>query len=763
MIYHMTTNRVLSFLSIGKLSLIFFVLSAAVTRLTSNSFLLIAVSCISIILIPLLAGKALIAIFWKDYREDFSSFVSSYIISWLTGFIVIYFSAAILTTFNFLDPVLFTFFIIVLPIAYLIIIEERKNKSESSQCTSLRILIKTAFGNKFVIPLIIVAGILPLLYLSQVQPFPLAMTQSGGRIRASLEFINNGTIDLVHGYSHILSPIQSLSAILYDLHPLQILSATPYLMHIIFPFIIYLLSYKLSKDPVISLIPAFVSPWFFLGGSNTLTTLENTNMLFFMFPMVLYACLDRKSPFPSGKLSESWLIVALAIIFLSPLTYLLGKGGSVIPGQYFIFLSIFLPAILIGLYLFVNRRINRRISLLFTIIVNFMLMQVLHPYLGTLLVFFSMGFFFAAYASGSRKVKSLRILSVALIIATFTMILIGLNGPTNFIFTQGIFGISNLQGTASDLTIQQKWSTFLDFGPAIMVYIFLFLSLGISVFGKREYLSFAFSSNLMLFFTFLPEGTLWRSEIFINPLAAILLSYGCYLLWIFLKGSSAKISSSFELSTKRFLQRIRLIRTPSWVPKTFFAFLIIIILLPIVSSVKIDYYNNADFTVYGEGYFSYFQTYDVSCSFWILNHYRQDNILIISDPATMYYIGSLTAKDTLWTQYIDPFPTSIYPNSTWDYMSRLKDAFINFSKNNLNIIENLASKIYPNLSVYDKILIIVTPHTYYWLYENNIFPTRVRITSVNSTPVVNDLQSMAEFTLVYKQSEFVYVFQAPIT
>jgi hypothetical protein len=745
-------------LSLELFAVFYFPLSICISWLWPIPAIQIPFSAVSLFLIPLVVGKAAVTFVFKGHKGNYSTFISSFIIEWIIGFLVVYFSAAILSEFNLLNSQVFTLCILLLPLIYLNLIQFRRNSEQPT--FNLGASVRKAFGNKLVIPLIVIAGILPLLYLIPVLPYPLAMTQTGGRLLLSLQFINGGTMDLLHGYAAILSPVQSLSAIVYNIHPLQVLSTTPYFMYILFPFSIYLLSYKLTNDPVLSLVPTFIAPWAFLGGSANLTTLENANMLFLVFPWLLYAGLDSLSSFPQKltKVSKPWLLVSIAIIFLSPITYLLGRGGSVIPPVAFVFLSIFLPVILISLYLLINRGDTYRLGILTLFILPFMLLEILHPYLGTLLVFFTFCFFWANSISKSKSLKLLRLLTVVLLVTPLVLVLLDVNGLNNFIFSSGIFGMNNLQGTASDLTIQQKWYTFLDFGPNLMVYLFIFLTVAISVFGQKKYLPFTFASTVMLFVTFLPDGNLWRSQGFINPLFAIMLGYGVIVLWTYLRKlvlgplKRALIDHKSKIQNKSY-------KIPGWLPKVLFVVIILAIFLPIVETPKINYYYNTDFSLSGEGYFSYFQTYDVQTSYWILNNYKTDDVLIISDPATMYYVGSLTAMKTLWTQYIDPFPTSIYPNSTWAYMDRLKNAFLTLGENGSSIsILNVASEIYQNPEN-RTILIIINSHTHYWLYQNNIFPTRIQPLSVNSIPIVTELNGNYNLSCVYQYRDSSFVFK----
>jgi hypothetical protein len=720
---------------------------------------MIFVVFVSLLFIPLVVGKAVIAIVHKNHKNDYVTFISSNMVEWLVGILIIYLIAAVLFTFNVLNPEIFAFGIIILPTIYLILRELRVNHWNSFASVSLAESVRSTFGNKLVIPIILLAGLLPLIYLVPGMPFPLSPITAYGRIRLSLEFINGGTMELVHGYSFLLSPIQSLSAIIYGLHPLQVLGATKYLMHILFPFSLYLLSYKLTKDSAISLVPAFIGPWFFLGGSAGLTSLENTSMIFLIFPWILYAGIDRYSPFPlnSKRFSRSMFLLALAIVFLSPITYAVGKGGSVIPPTYFVFLSIFLPIILIGVYYALNFNNSHRIGVLITFIIPFMLIEISHPYIGTLVVFFLTCFFFAASASSEKTLKILRISSIALTAFALILIFFRINGPDNFMLSKFLFP-NLIRGLASDLTVQQKWATFLDFGPALMVYIFLALVFLIGLFGHKKYVSFIFASSVMLFLTFIPEGNFWRSEMFLNPIAAVLLAYALIVIWKLL--NLIKFEMNLQISHSLLNSALRKIKSNS-VSKMLFVALVLVILLPIVQIPRMNYYSNPAFSEYGEGYISYVQTYDINCSFWILNNYKTSSVLIISDPATMYYVGSLTAKDTLMTMYSDPFPPEAYGSSTWTYMDKIRrEVFLHLGENgSRNRTQEVASIIYPQFQNYDRVLFVVTPHTYYWLYENNTFPTRVKIMPINDAPIIQALFNDVDFNLLYKEGNVLYVYE----
>jgi len=759
---------------------VYFFVSAFLVRAYPSPAVKIIVTSVSIVLIPLLVGKSVIAIIHKNHRNDYFSSVSSNVVEWIVGNLIIYFAAAILFSFKSLDSQIFTLMIIMLPSAYLLLKEfKRHNASEDhSFIHSLDI----TFGNKYVIPIIFLAGLLPLYFLIPILPFPLSPTQTGGRLRLSLQFIESGYVELVRGYSSLLSPIQSVSAIVYDMHPLEVLSTTTYLAHIIFPFALYLLCYKITKDSLVSLIPAFIGPWFFLGGSMNLTALENTNLLFQIFTWLLYVGLDRRFSFPLSRrvLSKPLFLVSLAIIFLSPITYLVGKGGRIIPPVYFVFLSIFMPSILIGVYYALSTNNPRRIGSLLTYVIPFMLINIIHPYLGPLVILFLACFFSASYISERHEFPGkLRIITIALTSVVLVLVFFQISGPDNFLLSKFLIGDA-LKGTGLNVNVQQKWDILVGEGPAFAFYLFIIAVFLIGIFGHRKYLPFAFTSSIILFFSFLPEGNLWRSQSYLNPLAAIVLTYSFTVIWRLAEAHTkhlrSRISGSpifhqsrqhttlgiLSQTIERVSMKLQRLKKINYLPKLVLVALTIIVLLPVVQIPREEYFKNALATS-GEGYYSHFQTYDITASFWILDNFRTESVLVISDPATMYFVGSLTTKDTLMTQYIDPYYPWEYGSETWNYMEHLKQSvFISLGKeDSYTRVQEVAGIIYPEVESYSKILFVITPHTYYWLYENLTFPTRVKSIPIDfcARTLLRNLESDNNFGLVSQIDRLVYIYE----
>jgi len=568
--------------------------------------------------------------------------------------------------------------------------------------------------------------------------------------------MENGYVELVHGYSHWVSVILSIPATVYDFHPLQILSATNYLSHIAYPFALYLISYKITKDPKISLVPAFVGPWIFLLGNLNLTTLENTPLVFSIFTWMIYVALEYYQPSSLWfkDLSVKSYILSFAIIFLSPLTYTFGKGGRIIPPNLFIFLSLILPVILIAIYFILNRNRPNRIAILAVFVFPLALAAIAHPYVGTMVVFF-LGCFLFALSVPDKHMRKLRIISIILPVISFLIFLVA-NVTDNFALTRWLFG-DVFKGMVVDISVQQKWFRFLDEGPALAVYLFFISFCLICVLGSRKHVSLAFVSGTILFVTFLPEGLLWRAVAYLNPLAAVMLSYLLLFLFDVLRRMGSKVQMTSFL--RRFRPAMDRLKEYHLTPKSFYVLAMLLLILPNVYSVRTEYFENFARSV-GEGYNSWARTYDIDASFWIYNNFRNESVLIISDPATMFFLGCITGKDTLMIEYAEYY-TWEYTNETWILMQQLKQTvFLWLGKDgSYERIQEFTASAHKQFENYGKVFLIVSPRTYYWLYENQIFPITVKTFPVDSLRVVLYLDRDPDFKLVHKINKTVFIYE----
>ena len=744
--------------SFDKLIIVYFAISILIARIYHDPIVIIVLSSLSIILIPLIVGKSVTSIILKN-RIDDKTPISLVAAEWFIGNLFIYYSASLLSFAKILEPRVYSFSLIVLPTIYINIYNVRKNKIKLKN--SLNVFIKKSFGSKLVIPLIILAGLLPLFYLLPIQPFPLSPTQSWVRIRLSMKFINEGYVELVRGYSHWISVIISPVAIIYDFHPLEILSATNYICHIIYPFALYLITYVLTQDVIISLVPTFLGPWIFLLGNLNLTTLENTPLVFFIFVWMIYIALDyyHKKPLIVKDIDLKSFLLSSLIIILSPITYVIGKGGRVIPPNYFVLLSLLIPIIIIFIYYKLNKINRGRIELLLIFVFPLTLAAIAHPYLGSMVVVFLGCFFLSLYISNKHP-KKLIIFSVLLLI---TPILISsiVNFTSNFVLTKWLVG-NILQGTSLDINVQEKWLRFLSEGPELAVYLFFASIVLIITKGCRKYIPFVFISSLLLSVTFFPEGLFWRVVAYLNPLAAVMISYLLIFPLTILEKKVTKYSKivlnyqkkNFTISSNLLLVATKLL---------FFA-IILVLILPTAQSVRMQYFEN--FARYsGEGYNSWVYTYDVNTSFWFLNNFKNEEILIISDPATMFFIGTITSKDTLLFEYVEYYPSEYLP-ATWIHMEQLKKVFFSLGVPGTNermqdVISKFSEYDYYNYlkNNYSKIFFVVTPRTYSWLYENVTLPITVKNIAIDSSNIISRLDNDNDFNLVYEIVRSLYVYE----
>jgi hypothetical protein len=755
----MTSRRVSNFVfSFDSLAIAYLVISILVARMCPDTIVIVVATSASIILIPMLVGKSIISLIYrKQGNTPNGSKIASAAVAWFTGNLVIYYSASILSFAKLLDPYLFSFSLILLPGAYLIINSLRKSNKRLND--SLQDCIDRTFGNKIVVPFIFLAGLLPLLYILPVQPFPLSSTGNLARIGCSFDFMNKGYIELVGGYANWISVILGILSAIYNFHPLQILSATNYISHIVYPFALYLISYKITKDEKISLIPAFVGPWIILEGSLNLTELTNTPLTFHIFTWMLYIALNYydSSSLSLRGLSVRSFLLPLLIILLSPITYILGRGGRVIAPPYAVFLSLILPMILLVIYYTLNRNCEPRIKTLVIFIFPLTLVAIAHPFLGIMVIFF-LACFLLTLSISPRHLRKLRISTLTLLAIVLILIVSQVNFSSNLILSRLLFG-DLLSGGGADINIQQKWLIFLWQGPEVAVFLYFLSVILISVFGDRKFIPFAFTSSVILFVTLSPEGSFYRVAAYLNPLAAIMLSYLLLLPVNMIERKEKKEPFSNIMPTIRQKCSSIKFRGHTLKPKTLYVITVLVLILPSIQVARKKYVENF-LDNSGEGYWSYIQTYDVEFSLWIRDNFRNERILIISDPATMFYLGSLTGKETLMTEYIY-FLQHEYSNETWIRMEQLKQkVFLSSREEDPSnaIHEILSSTSTPFETNYNRVFLVITPRTYSWLYKNSTFPIVAKLSTLDST-IFSKFNNNKFFNFIYRVPKALYVYE----
>jgi len=744
------------------ITIIYFMISIIASRIWPLPAIKIISISLSIILIPILTGKTFISLLYKTNIFRFSP-VSLYIVEWLTGNLFIYFFAAIFSYVNILEPTIFSYSLVLLPLTYLV--AKRYTEKNVSEIKSYNNVVAKEFGNKIVFPFILLAGFLPLYQLAPILPFPLSPTQSWTRILLSMQFITKGYVDLVHGYSHWSSVIISPLSIIYDMHPLEVLSATNVVSHIAYPFILYLICYKITKNEIISLIPAFLGPWIFLLGNLKLTALENTPLVFHIFTCMIYLGLDYcSSPLPIDDFREKSLLLSPFIIFLSPLIYIFGKGGKIIPPRYFIFFSLISPIILIVVYILLNKS-NYGKDLLVLFIFPSTLATIAHPYLGPMIVFFLICFILGLIGSEKR----ISLFRIFFLVTPWILIILvrRINIDKNFLFTKWLFG-NLLIGSGLDINIFQKWSRFLSEGPTVSVYLFILSFMLIGLNNDKKYRPLMFASSAILLMTFFPEGLLWRAVQYLNPLSSVMISYVPLILVSMVEKIMGKstfnkeiLITTFSKQTQKYSFRFK-VRS---LMISFFTISLLMSLLPSAISMKTQYFNYGVQTR-GEGYCSWVHSYEVNSSFWFLKQYKDDRILIISDPATSFFLGTITLKDTLMFEYAEFYP-EVYPNQTWIHMKQLKDnIFSSLGEKGsagriYELLENFSRYNYYNYlrEEYNNIFLVVTPRTDLWFSHNITLPIPAKANPINFADVVVRLDIDADFTLVYAIDDLLYIYE----
>jgi hypothetical protein len=289
------------------------------------------------------------------------------------------------------------------------------------------------------------------------------------------------------------------------------------------------------------------------------------------------------------------------------------------------------------------------------------------------------------------------------------------------------------------MDVQERWSTICNYGPSKVIYLMMISVLVSLFFQHKKFTPLMALVNLVIFMILLPEGTMYYWFIALNPLSLLCI---ITLLYHF-----NKVNLKFYIKFKRWSFKL----------STGVIILILLFILPDAFITRLNYINNFTKNV-GEGYFSYIQTYDIQASKVILTKYSNERVIILSDPGTMFFLGGLTGKDTLLTEYIY-FIAEEYSNETWYHMDCLKAIFKLIEDQRFN--NTLLFKYLSNQTQMEsfRVLIIITPRTYYWLYENVKFPVNVKPLDVSNLRIVQTIENMNNIFELSYSTRYLYIYE----
>ena len=666
----------------------------------------------TVILVPLLFGTLLLRAILRKRKKGLVVLgpLSFSIIAWITGLLTIFATASILFEFGVLQSSIYSSTILVICIATSLFI--RNPDFGSSQFTAT---LTAIFGDKRMILVVILAGLLPLLYVIPRSPFPSSINATYIWYLNALEFRDISYVELVGGNAPLLSTLYGVLSTAYETHPLSLLSGTSYLGHILYPMFIYVLTYKLTKRIDISLIASFIAPWVYEG--ITLMVLEERSLNFMIFPLLLYLAYDYLEKWlvkpKRFSLKSQALLLPLAV---SPLFVLLSSGPSA-PQILRFSLLVLYPILIVGFAYFVQNEEHK--AFLLSLILPLIGIGVIHA-VELLFIFTFLSFFaISVILTAENRLTVVKVLGLSFFALAHVVVasIIPLPFSDNFMLTRWRFGSLFDGVNPIDLNPTQRYEILASLGPQLIFALFMISLPIIMLLTKRKgerngIVPFAFMCAFVVFVTFIPDGLIgWRASMYWNISYAIMCPAFVFLLIDGLAEKIKKISLISLLGRK-----INLVKALGFL-------LLMLLLLPFFLSPRINYLNNFAKTN-PEGYLSYIQPYETNAAFWIYGNTNSSAILV-SDPHTMLILKCLTMRDTLLKEYIYIFDKE-YSSATRSAMILLRqNVFMSVTPQQSydELLDALG-----NDSEGREILVVVSPRTLTWIKTGEMFPVNIEKT-----------------------------------
>jgi len=686
------------------------------------------------VLLPWMTGS----VFMRHSRNklDLNEIGMWWGISWIVGFLLLFVAASMLALLGVLNVPMLGFSVI--GIYGVDLLSKRRDTSREIRFEMRRSSFAT-------LVLLLVAGILPVAYFYNVQPFPLTFGESYSYVLSAVETSKLNIVNIFEGHPPVTSVMFGIISALYNLHPFYIWSSSNYLLHLLYPFLVYSLSYALTRKRLTSLFAAIISPWMY--GWAYLLGIGNKSLLVVLYPLGLFLinCVCEKEKINFSLLIRTTLFLAIIQILL-----LFGPRTP----------AILRVLVIIGLPLALLVQIGVSKVTLFTLsILPFLtLLSVTHPYESILVTLFIFSYIFGhivksvAIKWGSRRINVLSLLGILILIFGILNAYGIINYSDNFVLTRWIFG-NKYEDSAWDINAKVKYNRLTSVGTQMTVYLFLGSLLLMFLFNEfqqnskrncpRCLLPMAFVGAITFTVMFLPDGHLVRAGSYLNVIFSILISH-----------------LMFSLGTHN---KSLIIRLPVGVTsisinwRLLYFFLVLLVLMPqfqMGRSTFVKSYTNAN----PENYFSFIQTYEVEAFQWIERNYsnmsERGNIILISDPYTMYLFKSLTATETALPEYVYIYDRE-YSEQSLKEIDRLRERLFSVYDSEISYKE-----VFRVGEGYSKVLIIVSERTATWISSGKNFP------SFPTTRISKKTQELFSdenyFNLCFNVDDKIYIFEPAV-
>jgi len=697
---------------------------------------------------------------------------SKYIVEYLFGLMTLFTSILVFINVTRLSLdyyILSLFILIFLGIFY------RRIRRAAISSTKER--LKSCLGNYLILPVLLVLGILPAINVKIYQPFPLVDNPAvSSFIFETLQLTDGKIFYVSYGHIPVIPALTGFTSELFNIHPLFLYHVAPYLMYLIYPLGIYLLSYRLSGKMSLSLLASFIGCWPILGTLD-FNSFMTKGFVLLLFPYILYVF----SVFLKEKTEITFKMKNIITFF----------SFTFIVWSFLFFQKFLLPItmknvaiiLLVSLVILLSKIIrNAEVKSSYLLISIATLAISMVSAAEAVFFFVALYSFVLSFKIISHRKKYFLIFYCSLLTLFFVFVFTQMAGivvfQDNFVFSRRLWG--NLYDSFwFNMDFQQKYGWYVSANSALLHIIFYLGMLLILIIRDFKSSPIAVSGLTCLFLFFLPEGHFWRVASYTNVALAYCISFVVLYPLTFLNRTK-------HLKPKFDIGNVNLVLRKNRAVKLLYIMIALLVILATMVDLRKNYIQ-AIAQTNSEGYFSYMTLTEVNAALWLygntpkmwinpwlgdtnvkkivitihdptLGHAREltipltNDTLIISDPYTMFLMNGLTGRDQAIDERVFIYEEEYAPEAL-QQMKNIKEKI--FMANSSEAAYKEIQKVKREHSV---VLIVLSEKTYWWSLSDNTFILFTQTHLLHDSRLLELFDDERFFQLVYNIEGEIYIF-----
>ena len=678
---------------------------------------------------------------FRHSQPVYFSLVSRTVIEVISGLVL--FFAAVLLLSN-LPLWSFDFFLLlilgILVFRSLFLLFKNKNKYSYSIDFELR----KCFGSFRPLVITIAIGVVSALMIYVHIPYPLTLDpNSSSYTFVALQIRDGNTMNVGLGHAPVIPLVAATASGLSCVHPLGIMYAVPFFIHVLFSIAIYIFAYKLVKEQASAVAAAAIGVFLSV---NCLNNFDSKPLFYLLLPFWLYLLYEQFSSSDNIRIVEIMLEITLmgtiAIIFLFKDFFLPSIANNLI-------IFVLVLSVIIAVILRKTNEVSKQIFLSFAFFSMFVSM--LNSFEAPLLMVFICAVMITLVFMNRQFnfVKPTCLVLIAILVFILLQVTGILSFESNFTFSRLLWGDLYNQ-VWFDMNAAQKLA-WITGSINLLALILSILGVIVAIFSRRKNaVPLVIILGIMYFLIFLPEGHFWRVRDYTEPISAIMIVLALAAVWKLLANSIKRIAR-FRLASR--------VDTHAYSYSVYFL-IALILLIPSFCEPKL-LFENSIIRYNPEGTMSYIRSYDIQAAFWIYSHtpktwvrplwwtsetqgFETTSILltnpilrnetreiripltndtfIISDPYTMFLLQGYTGRDIAIDERVFTYEQE-YSQESIQRMKQVKDIFFSISSQSaFEKIGNLGRN-------HKTILIVFNERTFTWLQQKSefiLFPPSIR-------------------------------------